>query len=520
MIYDVKNDGPLGSFTVDASTLRSEAAAFLSVPGHISRIVPGEETRTGEDTWAEDSDEIRNILDDRIYPMYTLPNDTDVAPELARERDAHEELVRQVQEAEFECVRRSVFTQAHLDALKSAAPKGRRFQKPDGVPNIARLVIVGNYPVPHSDTRGLTPLAFSTRLIASLGITSPSITGNFSAAFINRVGAFYPPSNQGGIHYPRAGSAASVKMPKVVEDVWNKNLLGRYANLFKLPGSRVVVTYGSENRKLVQKATAKADGSRVFKWTCRSPAVGFSETASSVTKNAGVRALLEGVQEATLGSYGQVEWDVWKAMRGLTEDLENELGNKKKNRWAAGTAPEIPMFLVHSKTSTTFFLTLDHPQSVDTGYGSHHKAAAVNLGTTFASDFMRGSLFSRKFDSPEWPFLDAFCQKADRALADKQLWHRGKRYEADHGVLKRLSTMQESILRGQVRERFFFGLHHLPTRFQDYLEGIQFVPAGTAGATKLEVAYSDVVGIMKWVVKNRGGMRWNGVEDVDDVVMG
>jgi hypothetical protein len=514
--HNVKHDGPLGSFKVDATTLCSEAAAFLAVTGHVSRIIPGAETRTGQASWADDSDEILEILEERIYPMHSLPDGAEVELELERVKVEQEDLVRRVMEAEATCVGNGRLSMVNLEALKAAVP--RRFQEPDGVPRLARLIVIGNYPVPHDDIRGLTPMAFSTRLIASLGITSPTTSHDFAITFRNRVAAFHPPSDKAGIYYPGQGQVKAKEMPAAVVRVWEEDLLRLYGELFQTAGSRVIVTYGEENQKLVAKATSDVSGSRVFKWTCRSPAINFEETASSTTRNAGLRAMMEGVQKDKLDSYDDVEEHVWLQMSGLNHLLKKELSSSKNTRWSETAG--IPMVLVHGKTSSTLFLTLEHPQTVDAGFSSLAKSAALNLGTTYASDFARGSLFSGRFNSPEWPFVDAFSSKCDRRLADKGGWCRGKRYEEDHGVLKTLFENQNMINKGQPQQPFYFGLHHLPPRFADYLEGIEFVRDGQAGATKLDVSYSDVVGLMMWSVKRRGNTPWKGVAEAADELKG
>jgi hypothetical protein len=203
-----------------------------------------------------------------------------------------------------------------------------------------------------------------------------------------------------------------------------------------------------------------------------------------------------------------VEEPVWIQLSSLIGGMKNEVGASMNRRWDGEGA--VKMVLAHGERSTTLFLMMDHPQTVDQHYQGPSGAVALNLGSTYAADFYKGSLFSGEYDPPRWPYVDAYARTMQRfrARSEQLTWVRGQEYEADYGVLVELDYAQKSILRGQAKEPFYFGLHHLPPRFQRYLDGIEFVEKDHPGAIRLQTTYSDVVGIMRWSVRERGATPW------------
>jgi hypothetical protein len=318
---------------------------------------------------------------------------------------------------------------------------------------------------------------------------------------------YFPASARSGIYYPASNKVAAKKMPKPIVDIWEEDLRQTYLALFETEGARVVISYGSENTSLVERVVKDRRAGKVFEWECKFPGVNMEETASSAIKNAGVRAIIEGVLQPTLESYTQVEEEVWSQLSTLIQDLKNELGASMDRRWDGQGA--VKMALAHSERSTTLFLMMEHPETVDKHFHGLGGAVALNLGSTYAADFYKGSLYSGDYDPPRWPYVDAYARTMQRLRAgDEHTWVRGREYEADYGVLVELDNAQKSILRGQAKEPFYFG-QHLPPHFQRYLDGIEFVREDHPGAIRLQTTYSDVVGIMRWSVRERGATPWN-----------
>ena len=394
----------LGIESATASTPHPTITRLLgmAVPGLRNRITRGQETYSTRSF--ADAATVQPLVDEIVSDYRCDVSDFSArsAATLARAKEL--ETAYFAMEANLVSIGR--LTQQQVAWTRQKSSTDLIAQYPDGVPTIAKLILVGHYPTGHASLMGLTGEDFSTSLLKTAGLCSALETGDYRTCLINSVPFHHwpAPNKTGGPHYvTNAAGTNFTVVPKPMLDLCYNHFRDTLAQVWDTPGKRIVVAFGQENQKLVNTLALNSQH-QVWQWDHVSTGLdAWSESGHDTVVNICLASLLRGTGPDGHVSRGNVPKTIWDAFGFKLARVYELLG---KGMFQRKTRATISMVLVHSAVSSTLHLLVPHPQCADVAEGNHDRVVALDLATLYASDYVSGRLASGTLLPPKWSAME------------------------------------------------------------------------------------------------------------------